>query len=331
MMKLSTMKTFFTTVDENWTSPVAEEILSSWEHDPGSSRIIRASSNFVFSFQNKGERRILRLVSAEERQAAAIQAEMDFINHLASQGLRVNRPVVLRTNKLVETVKTSLGVFHAVVFEALEGKQYETDEFTSAMFSAWGCALGELHNASQEYPITGRATWKDYLERLDGGLTLSDGTARKAMDLLSIRLGALPVREDNFGLIHYDFEADNLIWENDLPGIIDFDDCAGYWFAADIAYALRDLFDDRASQVDLNHPAFQIFIRGYRSVRPIGDEELAQIPLLFLMLNLHMYVELGGIVAEGGEADEPKWAAELCQKLAGMQAKYRQELEIFKE
>jgi Ser/Thr protein kinase RdoA (MazF antagonist) len=331
MMKLSTMKTFFKTMDEKWFSPVAEEILSFWEHDPGSNRIIRASSNFVCSFQNEGQRRILRFVAAEERLEAAIQAEMDFLNHLAGRGLRVNRPVLSRTNRPVETIKTSAGVFHAMVLEVLEGKQFETDEFSPEMITNWGRALGELHNASQGYPTSGRATWKDYLNRLDQELPASDGTARRALYLLNTHLGELPVREDNFGLIHYDFEADNLIWANDIPGIIDFDDCAAYWFAADIAYALRDLFNDRASQVDLNHPVFQDFIRGYRSVRPIGDEEIAQIPILFLMLNLRMYAELDDIVAEDGKADEPEWAAELRQKLAGMQAKYRQEVEIFSE
>jgi Ser/Thr protein kinase RdoA (MazF antagonist) len=331
MMKLSTMKNFFKTVDKKWSSPVAEEILSFWDHNPGTNRIIRASSNFVCSFQNEGHKHILRFVAAEERQAAAIQVEMDFLNCLSRRGLRVNRPVLSKVNKFVETVKTSAGVFHAVVLETLGGRQYETDEFTPAMITAWGRALGELHTASQGYPTTGRATWKDYLERLDRELPANDGAARRVLGMLSNRLGMLPVREDNFGMIHYDFEADNLIWENDIPGIIDFDDCAAYWFAADIAYSLRDLFDDRASQVDLSYPVFQDFIRGYRSVRQIEDEELTQIPLLFLMLNLRMYAELGDIVAEGVEMDEPKWAAELRKNLSGMRTKYRQELEIFTE
>jgi Ser/Thr protein kinase RdoA (MazF antagonist) len=331
MMKLSTMKNFFKTVDEKWSSPVAEEILFSWDHNPGTCRIIRASSNFVCSFHNEGQKRILRFVAAEEREATVIQAEMDFLNHLYSRGLRVNRPVLSQTKRLIETVNTSAGVFHAVVLESLGGKQYETDEFTPAMITAWGRALGELHTASQGYPTTGRATWKDFLEQLDQELPASDGAARRVMDMLNNRLGTLPVREDNFGLIHYDFEADNLIWENDIPGIIDFDDCAAFWFVADIAYALRDLFDDRASQVDLSHPVFQDFIQGYRSVRQIEDEELTQISLLFLMLNLRMYAELEDIVAEGVEPDEPKWAAELRQKLASMRDKYRQELEIYRE
>jgi len=150
-------------------------------------------------------------------------------------------------------------------------------------------------------------TWKDYLDRVDQELPTRDSVARKALDRLSIRLGDLPGREDNFGLIHYDFKVDNLIWNNHLPGIIDFDDCAGYWFVADIAYALRDLCDDRVSQVDLSHPSFKDFMRGYRLVRPVSDEELAQVPLLFLMVNLGIYTELGSIVTEGIAADEPEW------------------------
>jgi len=47
---------------------------------------------------------------------------------------------------------------------------------------------------------------------------------------------------DNFGLIHFDFELDNLCWEDALIQMLDFDDCAYHWYAADITYALRDLF-----------------------------------------------------------------------------------------
>lgn len=42
------------TLDEKWSSPVAEGMLAPWEHEPGSSRIIRASSNFVFHSSSWG-------------------------------------------------------------------------------------------------------------------------------------------------------------------------------------------------------------------------------------------------------------------------------------
>ena len=53
--------------------------------------------------------------------------------------------------------------------------------------------------------------------------------------------------------------------------MIDFDDCATYWFVADIAFALRDLFGDSASQVDFQNAMLLRFIEGYRSARSIDQ------------------------------------------------------------
>ena len=52
-------------------------------------------------------------------------------------------------------------------------------------------------------------------------------------------LGALPVDRDRYGLIHFDFELDNLYWRDQTIGMLDFDDCAHYWYAADIAFWLK--------------------------------------------------------------------------------------------
>lgn len=70
-------------------------------------------------------------------------------------------------------------------------------------------------------------------------------------------------------------------------------------------------------------------MQGYRSVRPVSDEELTRIPLLYLIMNLRMDTEMGIIVTEGIAADDPEWTVKLRQKLAVMQAKYHQQLESF--
>jgi Ser/Thr protein kinase RdoA (MazF antagonist) len=68
--------------------------------------------------------------------------------------------------------------------------------------------------------------------------------------------------------------------------VIDFDDCAHNWHVADIACALRDLFDDRASRVDLGNLLLAAFVSGCRSARPLDGTELARLPLFMLMSNL---------------------------------------------
>ncbi len=326
MMKLSLMRSLMDTVDPHWHSPVADEILARWPHDPPGAWLLRASSNFVFGFKQGGKPYILRFVHASQRSPAALQAEVDFLRYLSNRGVRANQPVPSLSGEDIVSLDTPIGACHALVFEAFSGEQFETDDLDQPRLFAWGKAAGELHNACQGYPGTGRPSWQDQLASAAASLPAQDTLARQALDQLSDQLAHLPVSEQNFGLIHFDLESDNLIWEGLLTGIIDFDDCATNWFAADIAFALRDLFGDRASQVDLQDARFGEFVRGYRSARQIGNDELAQIPLFLRFSNILKYAELLPIVEEDSQPGEPDWLVKLRQKLAHMVAVYREEM-----
>ncbi len=152
-----------------------------------------------------------------------------------------------------------------------------------------------------------------------------DTVAQQALDRLKHQLDRLTINERNFGLIHYDFELDNLVWDGEQPGIIDFDDCAWYWFAADIAYALRDLFDDSANKVDLQQESFRHFISGYRRVRSIDEAELQLIPLFLRVHHLFAYARLHRALTPPDPTGELPWMPDLRRKLAGIMQLYRSE------
>ncbi len=329
MMKLSAMKAVSATCDAEWRSPLSEEILAGWEHDPDSARGLSFSSNFIFSFTCGGQPRFVRFVRSDERTREAILAEMDFAEHLSARGIWVDRAIPSRAGNLVETVETSLGSYHAVVLEAMPGEGRETEELTPAMFADWGRVTADLHNAAQGYRQPARPTWRRQLDWAADALPRSEKAALAALDRLSGRLAALPVSQDNFGLIHYDLSPDNIRWGGERLGVIDLDDCAHYWFAADIAYALRDLYADRASQVDLRHPSLQAFVAGYRAARPLEDAELSGLGLFACANNLLKLAELLYIKDEGREPDEPDWVLALRAKLARKVETYRAEMALF--
>ncbi len=134
----------------------------------------------------------------------------------------------------------------------------------------------------------------------------------------------LPVGPDSFGLIHFDFELDNLLWQEERPWIIDFDSCAWCWYAADIAFALRDLFADRADRVDQSDPRFLSFVEGYRQARQIAQAELDRIPLFLRLHNMITYAGLQRSLEGGSRPDDPDWLAALRKKLMQKQDAYRQ-------
>ena len=329
MMKLSLMQAFFRTVDANGQTLLVQPLLDHWPHDPGSARVVRASSNFIHRYTFQDQPRILRLTPAEQRTPAMLQAEMAFLQHLAGHGLPVNRPIPSLAGRLIESTQTQLRVLHAVSLEWLEGEELEFDVLTLEDFTRWGQALGELHRAAAGFSAPERPDGKGLLQAALEKLPAGEVTARRAGQILQARLAMLPTRPENYGLIHYDFELDNLLWREGVPQIIDFDDSAWYWLAADVTYALRDLFEDWASRVDLHHPSLQAFVVGYRRARLLQESELAHLPLFMALLNLLMYVELLQIVEEPPGVGEPEWTTNLRTRLVQKLQVYREELAAF--
>ena len=260
MMKLSTMLKVDSTVDAQGRSRIAAGILEHWEHDSGLAQLFRSSTNFVYVFHKRGEHFFLRFADSAERSKAAVEAEMALLGWLASKGMSVTIPILSENGRDMETVETDLGTFYAVVFKQLPGSQIAFEELSSAQFGLWGNALGKLHAALHLYQdpsLSARPTWKDSLLMAQTFVLKEEPEMRAELDYLASWLAALPVTATNYGLIHGDFELDNLFWQGETVAMLDFDDCACYWY---VAFALRDLFQ---TGVDLSHPSFRAFIGGY--------------------------------------------------------------------
>ena len=323
MMKLSLMQAIDVTIADTGESALANQLLTAWLHDPDSARFFRTSANAVFTFTQAGSPYILRFNHDDERSVSYICAEIAYLQHLSNAGVSIARPVQSLAGRYVESMDTSHGCFHSVVFEAVSGQQFEIDELTLDGFRTWGQALGKLHTAAQSYSDAGRPTWHDHVAETVASLPVSEREAHAAIAKLRNHLDALPMNEENFGLIHFDFELDNLIWTEVGLTAIDFDDSAWYWFAADIAFALRDLFDDDATNIDLSHESLQAFVAGYRAEKSLTAEEIALLPLF---LKLHHVIGLGTLLRAletKPPTNEPAWAQALRQKLEQVAQRYR--------
>lgn len=294
---------------------VAHTVLNRYEHDPGSTRFLRASSNFVFTFTAQSVPRVLRFNHVRERRSDVVQAEIDLIRHLGSRGVLTAQPVISRVGHEVEVVPTKLGTFSVVAFDFISGTQPESNELSESMFARWGTALATLHNAVVGHQASGRPSWHDHLGFIREYLPAKATLAREMLRSVSRKLEALPINKDTFGLIHFDFEPDNLIWQAEQVWAIDFDDCAYYWFAADMAFALRDLFHDRPSGVDLDDNRVRAFVSGYRDMRGMSDEELSALPLFLAAHNLLMYARLRRSLGDAPDTEEPEWLGGLRRRL----------------
>jgi Ser/Thr protein kinase RdoA (MazF antagonist) len=106
----------------------------------------------------------------------------------------------------------------------------------------------------------------------------------RAAAVVRLRLEAFGRDGDRFGLTHGDLMPDNILVEDDVPHVIDFDDCGHGWYLYDLAtlLATRVGAPDYAQIRDA-------WIEGYRGVAPLPvahEGELETLVLARLLLAL---------------------------------------------
>jgi Ser/Thr protein kinase RdoA (MazF antagonist) len=326
MMKLSALWKIDATIEPDGNSPVARELLASWEHDPDTVQFVRSSANFLYRFQAHGQPRFLRFIEATERRREAIVAEMSLLEGVSAAGIAVPAPIASRQRRLVETADTVWGQFHAVVFPALEGEQLEVDDLDAAGMRTWGHTLGRLHTVMGLLPQRlARPTWRDRLSAIQRAFPPDSPALQAEYRHFADWLDELPTTPETYGMIHGDFELDNLIWRSGSAAVLDFDDSAFMWYAADVAFAVRDLF---ATDMDLGDQRFQAFVAGYRASRPLSDESLAQTPLFLRFAQLLQYARVVRTLDFAPDPTQPEWLVALHDKLARRAADYHRAVEI---
>jgi Ser/Thr protein kinase RdoA (MazF antagonist) len=320
MMKLSLMKLVMDTIDKSWKSTFAESILERWEYDKGSVFFIRASANFIFIFKNGGKHYFLRFNHSMERSFESIDSELSILQYLHSKGIHAAQPVPSKSGQLLEWVQTELGAFYAVVFEAVPGRHEEWDEITHENLHRWGSALGSLHQVCKEMPqeyVRDRLSWQEQLVEFQQALSPSDVCIHREITEVQNLIKKLPITKENYGLIHYDFELDNLLFSENGVGIIDFDDCITSWYVADLVYALRD-----AGSFKLNSPEIQVFLDGYKSETNLDPNILTEAVLFERLHRLMMYARLTRSLDIEMSESYPQWLHQLHHKLSSMVNEY---------
>lgn len=320
MMPLTEIDRLKRTVSELWESPIADQVAAAWGYEAGTAKWWRSSASHVFVLPDPNGKRYLRFVPDAYRGARAVTPVADLMAQLAAGGSAVVRPVPSEGGALTIEASTALGPMHAMVVEAAPGEALDLDDLTEARTAAWGRALAAVHRdaAGLEAGLP-----ESFGELAEVPHRFADDPAlAKAAAQLGERLAALPRDGSAFGVVHGDFELDNLVWEGDRGTAFDFDEAAVSWYAADIAYALRDLTGPTGQPDAERLELFAAFISGYRSVRPLEDREVASLPLFAGAHAVCSLVRIDRARGVPGENEAP-WLAELRTRLEGIAAAHR--------
>ncbi|KQR08371.1 phosphotransferase enzyme family protein [Cellulomonas sp. Leaf334] len=306
MLPLSEIARVSATVDESWRSPVADEVAAAWGITPGDARWLRSSATHVFVVPADVDPRgvlFVRFVPASLRTVRDLEAPARLLAAWAEHGGTV-APVPSTAGRLVETVPTALGVMHATAVPAAPGEELELGDLTAPLAQSWGAALGRLHRDAP--PLTA-ADEPPPLDLDSLGLDPVLQAAARAVLAEADRLDAPR------GTLHGDLELDNLRWSDGRPTAFDADETRTGPFVQDIAAAVRDLVGETPGRVE--HPALlAAFLTGYRGVRPLGYDEVAELELHSAAVAVRLLVSIAHLDADQ-VADEEQWSVDMRASL----------------
>nr|MBR4281861.1 phosphotransferase [Clostridia bacterium] len=269
----------------------------------------RISSNAVYPYMNREQLCFLRMAPLEEKNPAHVKAEIDFIQYLRAHDYPAMQPIPGKDGRLIFCLDSPWGEYTVSSFAAVSGTQIENTPLTADIVYAYGRSLGQLHLLSSNYkPSLVRPAWNEVLNRDVLMDVQASPAVIAAFQKLFASLADLPTDANCYGLIHYDFEPDNVFWDSNRKAIsvIDFDDCLYSWYAMDIAQALNELDDEW----------FPSFLAGYRSIFPFTAKQEATLPLMQRYIALRSYARLKHCLSES-LPNPPDWMAELRIFLEG--------------
>jgi Ser/Thr protein kinase RdoA (MazF antagonist) len=294
-MPVSELVAVARTTDERWHSPLGDAAARAWGF--GGAVFVRSSACHVFvtDRDEDGRRVVLRLRPTGGAGGAGVEALCTSARAaaaLSAAGAPVAAPFPSLSGDLVETVDG----YAVMALETVEGDPRDSDDVDPDVARRWGRTLADLHDRA--------------------AVAQADAEVVGAGPAGPVGEPDLPRTPDVFGLLHGDPEADNLVWAADGTGtFVDPDDVHLGWFAADVAYALRD-WAPPAGAPDLADPVPRAFVEGYRSRRPLRDEELGWLPLLARAAAVRTLHGLGPVLAEPVDPGWPDWAHDVRARVA---------------
>ncbi len=298
-------------------------LLSNWKYDENSLDLLnyyRISSNAVYPFKSDGKIQLLRFAPASEKDKNNILAELEFIRYLSDNQFPALKTVLSNNGEELCTAKTPWGDFYASVFDRVPGAQMDDADLSEDIIYEFGKTLGKLHKLSSNFsPLRKRWSYEDVLLWINGTLAElpNQEPAIKEADLLYSFFSKIPKTPDTYGLVHYDYELDNVFYDNltCVCSVIDFDDAMYHWYVMDIEQSL-DNIKENIEPIKYEQSS-ELFLKGYGSEFSITDETLSMRPVCRRFADLYSYTRVARASAEKWD-NEPEWLKDLREKLKNL-------------
>lgn len=283
----------------------AEDALQHWDLDLRDLRFVVAGENAVFRVSGgDGTDFAVRVHRPGYHSLAELESEHEWTTALNAAGINTPRPVVTRMGSAYATVPfgTSGNTRQVGLVQWIDGVSLSTTieagtvepltiyhDLGAVMARmheqavGWTPSAGFVRHALDAEGLIGDAPWWgpfwDVPEMADTDKTLVQAVRHRMYQTL-VDYGK---ERGTYSLIHADLLPQNVLVCNGSPYLIDFDDAGHGWHQYDMAVALFTV-SERDDFVDYR----DALVRGYRSVRPIADDDLALLPMFITIRSLAM-------------------------------------------
>ena len=253
----------------------------------------------VYGFTRHAQAFVIKYSDPSVRSFATLQSQVHWLNFLATEGAPVSRPVPSPQGVLVEQLPLGNAFVAAVCYERAPGVRPAVPRLTAAQWQSWGETLGKVHTLSTHYT---RPLDQPPLMHWNAGVTQDRATIPAAQTLVLERFDALQeclqtlsTDPQVYGVVHGDFQANNLCLDHETFHVIDFDNCTHHWFLMDIATSLYyTLWERPAAQ---SNEAFAAFVlenlwAGYASEYTPDVAWLERLPIFLKLIEMNTYIAI---------------------------------------
>ncbi len=280
-------------IKQRYNDSILEQACSRYGIDSTRVELLDGFESFIYEYPKDGSSYILRISHSLRRSFEMIQAESDWLNYLADNGVSVSRTVPSISDNHVEVIQDNKdGTFLATAFIKAEGSFKDSGNWSPELVYQLGQILGTMHALGKTYhPTHKRLHWDDpIMLEVESVLPASESAVLLKYRELISHLDGLDRSSESYGLIHQDAHAGNfLIDSNQKITLFDFDDACYGWYANDIAislfYAVMPA-DDKAqfSRFFLEH-----LLSGYRSRNELASHWVKEIPWFLKLREIDLY------------------------------------------
>jgi Ser/Thr protein kinase RdoA (MazF antagonist) len=282
---------------------LAEVALDHWRLSSAELSLLKYRENAIFKVTSpgSGEHFVLRLHRPGYHDDAEIRSELQWMEALNAAGIGAPHVVPTSAGELFVKVRHEAipdgrqcdllrWIDGRIIGDIQDGYVADADEVRSS-HRLTGQLAARIHDYGEHWPrppgfkrphmdFEGLIGERAYLGPYAAYALVTPeqlAVLDRAREVIRGALEAFGKTPDRYGLTHGDFLPENLLRDGDTVRIIDFDDCGFGWHVMDIATSLMFLVGE-----PLYEPAFEGFVEGYRSVRPLPDEHLEMLPAFFL-------------------------------------------------